>query len=71
MYLKLPQPLPTGSSLVLLNCRFLATIITFVIQNLTQYIHWTSSHFKNHPQVYIDSRSLQLMIPAYEMKNPR
>jgi hypothetical protein len=40
--------------------RGLATILSFVIQNLTEYIHCTSCTFRNHSEPLNDSRNLQL-----------
>ena len=44
---------------------YLANILSFVIQNLTQHIHRTPWTFKNGSRLSIDSRSLQLVLPAY------
>jgi hypothetical protein len=39
-----------------LNCIYLATIYSFVLQNLTQHVHRTSWYFRNGSQSSIDSR---------------
>ena len=48
-----------------LKCILLATIFSFVIQNLTQYIHYTSSHFRNDSRLSIDSSNWQSAVNAF------
>ena len=48
----------------------LATIYSFVIQNLTQHILCTSWHFKNHSRVYIEAAIISCSCLAYKIKTP-
>jgi hypothetical protein len=48
------------------NSRCLANILSFVIQNLTQYIHRTSCTFKNDSQLNMYSSYRKSVLPISE-----
>ena len=45
-----------------LNCRCLANILSFVLQNLTQHIHLQSLYFRNYsqPSIEADIQTIQI-----------